>query len=93
MHLTIKMDYNTRVLSDSIKFYLPRTEGYLEIIRHIAQQYGAMYLIEFDGYFEGQFEPTKYMLVGVHVNNIKEEDLISFANKIRIMLKQKNLAF
>jgi hypothetical protein len=65
------MHYNTRVLSDSIKFYLPRTEGYLEIIR----------------------EPTKYMLVGVHVNDIKEEDLISFANKIRIMFKQKNLAF
>ena len=52
-----------------------------------------MYLIEFDGYFEGKFEPTKYMLVGVHVNDIKEEDLISFANKIRVMLKQKNLAF
>jgi hypothetical protein len=64
------MHYNTRVLSDSIKFYLPRTEGYLEIIR----------------------EPTKYMLVGVHINDIKEEDLISFA-KIRIMLKQKSLAF
>jgi hypothetical protein len=93
MHVTIEMNYNTRVLSDSIKFYLPRTEGYLEIIRHIAQQYGAMYLIEFDGYFEGKFEPTKYMLVGVHVNNIKEEDLISFANKIRVMLKQKSLAF
>jgi hypothetical protein len=87
------MTYNTRVLSDSIKFYLPRTEGFLEIIRHIAQQYGAMYLIEFDGYFEGKFEPTKYMLVGVHVNDIKEEELISFANKIRIMLKQKSLAF
>jgi hypothetical protein len=37
------MNYNTRVLSDSIKFYLPRTEGYLEIIRHIGG--GAMYLI------------------------------------------------
>jgi hypothetical protein len=93
MHVTIKMNYNTRVLSDSIKFYLPRTEGYLEIIRHIAEQYGAMYLIEFDGYFEGKFEPTKYMLVGVHVNDIKEEDLIGFADKIRIMLKQKSLAF
>lgn len=93
MHVAIKMNYNTRTLSDSIKFYLPRTEGYLEIIRHIAEQYGAMYLIEFDGYFEGKFEPTKYMLVGVHVNDIKEEDLISFANKIRIMLKQKSLAF
>ena len=93
MHLTIKMNYNTRVLSDSIKFYLPRTEGYLEIVRHIAQQYGAMYLIEFDGYFEGKLEPMKYVLVGVHVNDIKEVDLISFANKIRIMLKQKSLAF
>jgi hypothetical protein len=87
------MNYNTRVLGDSIKFYLPRTEGYLEIIRHIAQQYGAMYLIEFDGYFEGKFEPTKYMLVGVHVNDFKEEELTDFANKIRIMLKQKSLAF
>jgi hypothetical protein len=87
------MNDKTRVFNDSIKFYLPRTEGYLEIIRHIAQQYGAMYLIEFDGYFEGKFEPTKYMLVGVHVNDIKEGDLISFANKIRIMLKQKSLAF
>jgi hypothetical protein len=93
MHVTIKMNYKTRVLNDSIKFYLPRTEGYLEIIRHIAQQYGAMYLIEFDGYFEGKFEPTKYMLVGVHVDDIKEEDLTNFANKIRIMLKQKSLAF
>jgi hypothetical protein len=45
--------YKVRVLSDSIKFYLPRIDGYLEIIRHIAQQYGAMSLIEFDGYFEG----------------------------------------
>jgi len=87
------MNYNTRVLSDSVKFYLPRTEGYLEIIRHIAQQYGSMYLIEFDGYFEGKLEPTKYMLVGVHVNDIKEAHLIDFANKIRIMLKQKSLAF
>jgi hypothetical protein len=52
-----------------------------------------MYLIEFDGYFEGKFEPTKYMLVGVHVDDIKEEDLINFANKIRTMLKQKSLAF
>lgn len=63
------------------------------MIRHIAQQYGSIYLIEFDGYFEGKFEPTKYMLVGVHVNDIKEDDLISFANRIRIMLKQKSLAF
>lgn len=87
------MNYKVKVLSDSIKFYLPRTEGYLEIIRHIAQQYGAMSLIEFDGYFEGKFEPNKYMLVGVHVNDIKEDNLMEFANKIRVMLKQKSLAF
>ena len=87
------MSYKVRILSDSIKFYLPRTEGYLEIIRHIAEQYGAMSLIEFDGYFEGKFEPTKYMRVEVHVNDAKEDGLIEFANKIRIMLKQKSLAF
>jgi hypothetical protein len=33
------------------------------------------------------------MLVGVHVNDFKEEELTDFANKIRIMLKQKSLAF
>ncbi|HMH11071.1 MAG TPA: hypothetical protein VK553_10195 [Candidatus Nitrosopolaris rasttigaisensis] len=87
------MSYKVRVLSESIKFYLPRTEGYLEIIRRIAQQYAAMSLIEFDGYFEGKFEPTKYMRVEVHVNDVKEDSLIEFANKIRTMLKQKSLAF
>ena len=46
------MKYKVRTLSDTIKFYLPRTEGYLEIIRHTARQYGAMSLIEFDGYFD-----------------------------------------
>ena len=64
----------------------------MEIIRHIAEQYGAMSLIEFDGYFEGKFEPTKYMLVGVHVNNVNQDRLLDFANEIRIMLKQKSLA-
>ena len=87
------MSYKVRTLSDCIKFYLPRTEGYLEIIRHIAQQYGAMSLIEFDGYFEGKFEPVKYMLVGVHANHINQDKLLDFANEIRIKLKQKSLAF
>ena len=89
---TTTMSYKVRILSDSIKFYLPRTEGYLEIMRRIAEQYGAMSIIEFDGYFEGKFEPTKYMRVEVHVNDTKEDGLIEFANKIRIMLKQKSLA-
>ena len=33
------------------------------------------------------------MRVEVHVNDVKEDSLIEFANKIRIMLKQKSLAF
>lgn len=64
----------------------------MEIVRHIAEQYGAMSLIEFDGYFEGRFEPTKYMLVGVHANNVNQDRLLDFANEIRIKLKQKSLA-
>ena len=64
----------------------------MEIVRHIAEQYGAMSLIEFDGYFEGKFEPTKYMLVGVHANNVNQDRLLDFANEIRIKLKQKSLA-
>lgn len=51
-----------------------------------------MSLIEFDGYFEGKFEPTKYMLVGVHANDINQDTLLEFANEIRVMLKQKSLA-
>jgi hypothetical protein len=39
---------NVKVLSDSIKLYLPRVEGYLEIVRDLASQYGALSLIEFD---------------------------------------------
>jgi len=29
----------------------------------------------------------------VHVIDVKEDDLIGFVNRIRILLKQKNLAF
>ena len=83
---------NVKVLSDSIKFYLPRVEGYLEIVRDMASQYGAMSLIEFDGYFEGKFEPVKYTRAEIHTNDIDEERMIKFANKIRSKLKQKSLA-
>src|SRR5215204_5688996 len=79
---------NVKVLSDSIKFYLPRVEGYLEIVRDMASQYGAMSLIEFDGYFE----PVKYTHAEIHTNDIDEERMITFANKIRSKLKQKSLA-
>lgn len=51
--------YRASVLNDSVKFYLPRVQGYLEIVREMASQYGAMSLIEFDGYFKGRFEPVK----------------------------------
>src|ERR671910_848331 len=43
--------YKVRILQDSVKFYLPRVEGYLEIVRNMASKYGAMSLIEFDDYF------------------------------------------
>ncbi|HZD81699.1 MAG TPA: hypothetical protein VE076_02375 [Nitrososphaeraceae archaeon] len=50
-----------KVLNDSIKFYLPRVEGYLQVVRKMASKYGGMSLMEFDGYFEGKFEPVKYV--------------------------------
>ena len=49
-----------KILRNSIKYYLPRLEGYSEIVRTIADEYGNMSLIEFDGYFEGKAEPVKY---------------------------------
>jgi hypothetical protein len=85
--------YRASVLNDSVKFYLPRVEGYLEIVREMASQYGAMSLIEFDGYFEGRFEPVKYMRVEIHTNDINEKQMTDAANRIRIRLKQKSLAF
>ena len=82
-----------KVLQNSVKFYLPRLEGYSEIVRTIADEYGNMSLIEFDGYFEGKLEPVKYTRVEVHTGVIDEERIISFADKIRIKLKQTSLAF
>ena len=46
-----------------------------------------------DGYFEGKFEPTKYIRVEIHTNGVNKEKMMEFANKIRINLKQKSLAF
>src|ERR687890_2900584 len=85
--------FNVKTLNDSIKFYLPRVEGYLEIVRGMASKYGGMSLIEFDGYFEGKFEPVKYTRVEVHTNDIDEQCMMETANEIRIALKQKSLAF
>ena len=86
-------NYNTKVLNDSIKFYLPRVEGYLEIVRDMASRYGDMSLIEFDGYFEGRFEPVKYTRIEIHTNDVDEKQMTEMANKIRVTLQQKSLAF
>lgn len=85
--------FNAKTLKDSVKFYLPRVEGYLEIVRGMASRYGGMSLIEFDGYFEGKFEPVKYTKVEIHTNDIDEQCMTKAANDIRITLKQKSLAF
>ena len=85
--------FNVKTLKDSIKFYLPRVEGYLEIVRGMASKYGGMSLIEFDGYFEGKFEPVKYTKVEIHTNDIDEQWMMKAANDIRITLKQKSFAF
>jgi hypothetical protein len=82
-----------RVFNDSVKFYLPRVEGYLEVVRDMAKKYGGMSLVEFDGYFEGKFEPVKYMRAEIHTSNIDEQQMINTADSIRTKLKQKSLAF
>jgi hypothetical protein len=86
-------DFTVKVLNDSIKFYLPRVEGYLEIVRDMASRFSGMSLIEFDGYFEGRFEPMKYTRLEVHANDLNERKLTEMANDIRIKLGQKSLAF
>ena len=85
--------YKVRILQDSVKFYLLRVEGYLETVRNMASKYGAMSLIEFDGYFQGKFEPVKYTRVEIHTNNIDEEIMTEYANTIRLKLNQDSLAF
>jgi len=85
-------EFTVKILNDSVKFYLPRVEGYLEVVREMASRYRGMSLIEFDGYFEGRFEPVKYVRVEIHVDDIDEDDVIERANEIRIILNQKSLA-
>lgn len=85
--------FSVKTLKDSVKFYLPRVEGYIEIVRGMASRYGGMSLIEFDGYFEGRFEPVKYTKVEIHTNDIDEQCMMEAANDIRIALKEKSLAF
>jgi hypothetical protein len=84
--------YITKVLPHSIKFYLPRIEGFMDVVKEIVSRFGSMSMIEFDGYFEGKFEPVKYTRLEVHAEIIEEQDVIGYANMIRIRLKQNSLA-
>ena len=58
----------------------------------MASNYMGMSLIEFDGYFEGKFEPVKYIRAGIHTSDIDEQNMINFANKVRLTLNQTRLA-
>jgi hypothetical protein len=87
-----EIKYDVKIFPNSVRFYLPRTEGYLDIVREIAAEYGSMSLIEFDGYFEGRFEPVKYTRVEVHAMEVNEHEIIEYANKVRLKLQQTSLA-
>ena len=65
----------------------------MDVVKKIVSGYGSMSLIEFDGYFEGKFEPVKYTRLEVHTANVNEQQIIEYANKILIILKQSSLAF
>jgi hypothetical protein len=80
---------DVKVFNDSVKFYLPRIEGYLEIVRDMASKYNGMSLIGFDGYFEGKMEPTKYTHVEIRTNDMDEKKMTETAKQIRIRLKQE----
>ncbi|ALI36390.1 hypothetical protein NMY3_02190 [Candidatus Nitrosocosmicus oleophilus] len=84
--------FKVQKLKNSIKFYLPRKEGYLEVVKKLSNEFEGMTLIEFDGYFENKIEPTKYVRVEVHKNKLTEKDLIKQANDLRKILKQKSIA-
>jgi hypothetical protein len=81
-----------KILANSVRFYLPRVEGYQEVVRNIASKYSGMSLLEFNGYFEGKFEPFKYIRAEMHTSYINEKNMIKFENKIRLRLKQKSFA-
>jgi hypothetical protein len=87
-----EVKYEVKIFPNSVRFYLPRTEGYLDIVREIASEYGSMSLIEFDGYFEGKFEPVKYTRVEVHTMDVNEREIVEYANEVRLKLQQKSLA-
>ena len=88
-----KQKYKVKSFNNSIKFYLPRTPGYLEILKKMKNEYGNMSLYEFDGYFKGEYEPIKYTRLEIHTNDINETKITRSANRMRKKLKQQSLAF
>lgn len=86
-------EYEIKTFPNSVRFYLPRREGYMEVLKEIAAEYGSMSLFEFDGYFEGKFEPVKYMRVEVHTTDVDEQKIVEYANEVRSKLQQRSLAF
>jgi hypothetical protein len=85
-------DFKYKILGNSVKFYLPRVEGYNEIIKNITSTYRNLSVIEFDGYFDGKFEPVKYNRIEIHTERIDEQEMIDFANEIREKLNQISIA-
>ena len=81
--------FRIQKLRNSIKFYLPRKEGYLEVVKKLSSEFEGMTLIEFDGYFEKKIEPTKYVRVEVHKNKLNEKGLIKQANDSQKNIKTK----
>lgn len=84
--------FRIRRLKNSLKYYLPRVEGYLEVIKRLSSNFEGMSLIEFDGYFENKIEPAKYVMAEVHLDRLDEDGILNQANIIRNQLKQKSLA-
>ena len=41
--------FKIKVLQNSVKFYLPRVEQYLEVVQSMASKYEDMSMIEIDG--------------------------------------------
>jgi hypothetical protein len=76
-------NFIVKVLPNSVKFYLPRIESYLDVVKEIATHYESISLIEFDGYFEGRLEPVKYTRVGVHTTVVDESEIVKYAYSIR----------
>ena len=81
--------FRVQKLRNSIKFYLPRIEGYLEVVKKLSSEFEGMTLIEFDGYFEKKIEPTKYVRVEVHKNKVKRKKLDKTGKRLQKNVKSK----